>query len=113
MASKPQASLTVNIFEAKTQLSKLVEKAERGEDVIIARAGKPVARLTQLYPEKPKVRFGGLKGKIWIADDFDAPLPPEVLAEFEEDIFPAERPEKAQSGKPETKAKRFDDASAT
>ncbi|MGB6690046.1 MAG: type II toxin-antitoxin system prevent-host-death family antitoxin [Terracidiphilus sp.] len=85
--------MTVNIFEAKTQLSKLIEMAERGEEVIIARAGKPVARLTKLAPEKPKIRFGGLKGKIWIADDFDAPLPPEVLAEFEADIFPPERTE--------------------
>jgi prevent-host-death family protein len=81
---------TVNIFEAKTNLSKLVELAERGEDTIIARAGKPVARLTKLAHEKPKIRFGGLKGKIWIADDFDAPLPPEILAEFEGDIFPPE-----------------------
>jgi prevent-host-death family protein len=86
--------MTVNIFEAKTQLSKLIEMAERGEDVIIARAGKPVARLTKLAPEKPKIRFGGLKGKIWIADDFDAPLPPEVLAEFEGDIFPTKQPRK-------------------
>jgi prevent-host-death family protein len=77
------------MFEAKTQLSKLVERVELGEDVIIARAGKPVARLTRLKPEKKrKIRFGGLKGKIWIADDFDAPLPPEVLAEFEADVFP-------------------------
>jgi prevent-host-death family protein len=77
---------TFNIFEAKTQLSKLVELAEHGEDVVIARAGKPVARLTQLEPAKKPIRFGGLKGKIWIADDFDDPLPPEVLAEFEADL---------------------------
>jgi len=77
---------TFNIFEAKTQLSKLVELAEHGEDVVIARAGKPVARLTQLEPAKKPIRFGGLKGKIWIADDFDDPLPPELLAEFEADL---------------------------
>ena len=84
---------TVNIFEAKTQLSKLVAKVERGEDVIIARAGKPVARLTQLESEKkPKLQFGLLKGKIWVADDFDAPLPEDVLAEFEDGpIFPPEK----------------------
>ncbi len=79
MAANLQTPTTVNIFEAKTQLSKLVEKAERGEDVIIARAGKPVARLTGLKPEKPKIRFGALKGKIWIADDFDDPLPEDFL----------------------------------
>jgi prevent-host-death family protein len=83
--------MTVNIFEAKTQLSKLIQMVESGEDVIIARAGKPVARLTQLEPKKRPIRFGGLKGKIQIADDFDAPLPPEVLAEFEDGpIFPSE-----------------------
>jgi prevent-host-death family protein len=80
MDSPTQNPITVNIFEAKTQLSKLIERVERGEDVIIARAGKPVARLTQLKPEKKrKIRFGALKGKIWIADDFDEPLPEDFL----------------------------------
>jgi prevent-host-death family protein len=65
----------VNIFEAKTQLSKLIEIAEKGEDVIIARAGKPVARLTRLEAVKKPIRYGLLKGKIHIADDFDDPLP--------------------------------------
>ena len=74
---------TVNIFEAKTQLSKFVQMAESGEDVVIARAGKPVVRLTRLVPEKRPIRYGGLKGKIWVADDFDAPLSSAVLAEFE------------------------------
>jgi prevent-host-death family protein len=74
---------TVNIFEAKTQLSKLIQLVEQGEEVVIARAGKPVARLTQLAPAKKPIQFGLLKGKIWIADDFDAPLPDDVLAEFE------------------------------
>jgi prevent-host-death family protein len=70
---------TVNIFEAKTQLSKLVQMAENGEDVVIARAGKPVVRLTRIELKKKPIRFGGLKGKIWIADDFDAPLPEDFL----------------------------------
>ena len=74
---------TINIYEAKTTLSKLVERAAAGEDVIIARRGKPVARLTQLEPAKRKIRFGILKGKIKVAKDFDAPLPDEVLAQFE------------------------------
>jgi len=73
----------VNIFQAKTQLSKLVELAEKGEDVIIARAGKPVARLTRLETVKKPIRYGLLKGKIHIPEDFDAPLPDDVLAEFE------------------------------
>ena len=76
----------VNIFEAKTNLSKLIEQVEQGGEVIIARAGKPVARLTQLAPEKKPIRFGGLKGKIWVADDFDDPLPDDLQAEFEADL---------------------------
>jgi prevent-host-death family protein len=69
----------VNIFQAKTQLSKLVELAEKGEDVIIARAGKPVARLTRLETVKKPIQYGLLKDKIWIADDFDDPLPEDFL----------------------------------
>jgi len=84
---------TVNVFEAKTNLSKLIAKAEKGEDVIIARAGKPVARLTQLVPEKKPIVFGMMKGQIWLADDFDAPLPDELMAAFEDGgIFPPDRP---------------------
>jgi len=83
--------MTVNIFEAKTQLSKLIQMAENGEDVVIARAGKPVVRLTKLKPEKKPIIFGLMKGKIHVADDFDAPLPEDVLAEFEDGpILPSE-----------------------
>ena len=74
---------TINIYDAKTQLSKLVERAAAGEDVIIARGGKPVARLTQLEPTKVRIRFGLLKGQIKVRKDFDAPLSDEVLASFE------------------------------
>ncbi len=75
---------TVNIYEAKTQLSKLVDLASSGTDVVIARAGKPVARLTSLNDkEKRAINFGALVGKGWIADDFDDPLPDDLLAQFE------------------------------
>jgi prevent-host-death family protein len=74
---------TVNIYEAKTQLSKLVDLAAAGTDVVIARNGKPVARLTTLTEEKRPIVFGLLEGEGWIAEDFDAPLPDSVLAEFE------------------------------
>lgn len=74
---------TINIYEAKTTLSKLVEQAAAGNDVIIARGGKPVARLTQLEPAKRKIRFGLLKGKIKVSKDFDESLPDAALAEFE------------------------------
>ncbi|KKI35993.1 antitoxin [Burkholderia vietnamiensis] len=74
---------TVNIHEAKTQFSRLVDAAASGEEIVIAKAGVPTARLVPV--ERPKVvrRFGGLKGKLKIADDFDAPLPDEVMAGFE------------------------------
>jgi prevent-host-death family protein len=73
----------VNIYDAKTQLSKLIEEAAAGNDVVIARGGKPVARLTRLGSAKRKLKFGVLKGKIKIPPDFDAPLPSEVLRQFE------------------------------
>ncbi|MGH9604626.1 MAG: type II toxin-antitoxin system Phd/YefM family antitoxin [Terracidiphilus sp.] len=75
---------TVNIYQAKTQLSRLVDLAAAGDDVVIARNGKPVARLTALKKEKkPRITLGLLEGQGWIADDFDAPLPDEILAQFE------------------------------
>jgi antitoxin (DNA-binding transcriptional repressor) of toxin-antitoxin stability system len=74
---------TINIYEAKTQLSKLVEQAAAGTDVIIARGGKPVARLTRLQTPPRKIRFGLLKGKVKVAKDFDAPLPDDVVGQFE------------------------------
>ena len=75
---------TVNIYEAKTQLSKLVDLASSGTVVVIARAGHPVARLTALsMKDKRLLGIGALEGKGWIAEDFDAPLPDEILALFE------------------------------
>ena len=76
---------TVNVYEAKTRLSQLIDAAASGSDVIIARNGKPVARLTRLeQSQRPSYRLGLLESEGgWLADDFDAPLPPEVLAEFE------------------------------
>lgn len=73
---------TMNIHEAKTQFSKLIEAAIRGEEVIIARAGKPVASLVAIQTSRPERRAGALKGKIKIADDFDAPLPDDIAASF-------------------------------
>ena len=73
----------VNIYDAKTRFSELVDRAHAGEDVIISRNGKPLVRLTRLKADKREIRYGLLKGKVWIADDFDAPLPPDVLASFE------------------------------
>jgi prevent-host-death family protein len=77
------AAETVNIYEAKTRLSQLVDKAASGEDVVVSRNGKPLARITRLEPPRRRIRFGVLKGKIRIARDFDAPLPDDALAGFE------------------------------
>lgn len=71
-----------NIHEAKTNLSRLIEKVLAGEDVIIQRAGKPVARLTAYEEVRNPRQPGGWEGKIWIADDFDDPLPEEIMAAF-------------------------------
>lgn len=77
-------SITVNISEAKMRFSELLAAAERGEEVVIARAGNPVARLVPIgpaMPPGPRVP-GSLKGKIWMSPDFDAPLPPDELARW-------------------------------
>jgi prevent-host-death family protein len=74
---------TVNIHEAKTHLSKLLEEVCNGREVVIAKAGKPMAKLTGISPAKPIRKPGFLKGKIKIADDFDAPLPEDLLDAFE------------------------------
>lgn len=75
---------TLNLYEAKTHLSRLVDRAAAGEEIIIAKNGKPLARLVPLEEVKKKRREpGGWKGKIWVADDFDDPLPPEIQRYFD------------------------------
>ena len=74
---------TVNIHAAKIQLSRLVDEAAGGEEIIIAKAGKPVARLVPLAPSRPKRRLGILAGRMKVPDDFDAPLPDDILDAFE------------------------------
>ena len=73
----------VNMHEAKTHLSRLVERAVQGEDVVIARAGRPVARLIAFEDNEPR-KLGAWKGRVWLADDFDE-LPADLLAAFEGD----------------------------
>lgn len=63
----------VNIHEAKTNLSRLLVEVEGGEEVVIARAGKPVARLVPERGRREPRKPGALKGKIWMSDDFDEP----------------------------------------
>jgi prevent-host-death family protein len=73
----------VNIYEAKTRLSQLVEEAASGEDVVIARAGRPVARLTRLERKTRRRPLGLLDGRFKIPDDFNRPLPAGALRAFE------------------------------
>ena len=73
----------INIHEAKTHLSRLVEEVSAGEELTIAKAGKPLARLVPIKPAKRVRKPGFLKGKIRIASDFDAPLPSDLIDAFE------------------------------
>jgi len=70
----------INVHEAKTHLSRLLERVARGEEIVIARSGRPVARLVP-YTSAPR-QPGRLKGKIRIAADFDAPLPEQIARAF-------------------------------
>lgn len=72
----------VNIYEAKTRLSQLVDQAAGGDDVVIGRHGKAVARLTRLAEPQARIRFGVLKGSLQVPDDFDDALPDEFVASF-------------------------------
>ena len=72
--------MQVNIYEAKTRLSELVEQARQGQTVVIAKNGTPLAKLVALDAlPKPAISYGLMKGEIEIADDFDAPLPADFL----------------------------------
>ena len=73
--------MTVNLYEAKTRLSGLVDDAAAGAEIIIAKNGKPMAKLVPLRRRTLR-KAGRLKGKIWMSDDFDAPLPKDVLDGF-------------------------------
>jgi prevent-host-death family protein len=79
----------VNIHQAKTHLSKLLRKVAMGEEVVIARAGKPIARPVPMNVKpQTKRRLGALKGKIWIAEDFDEMTPEELAECYDSPIFP-------------------------
>ena len=75
--------MEVNVHEAKTHLSRLLQRVAAGEEIIIARSGVPVARLVAVSPKEKKNRLLGMdRGQVWVADDFDAPLPDELLKQF-------------------------------
>lgn len=73
---------TINIHEAKTHLSRIVEEVAAGAEVFIAKAGKPMVKMIPIDAGKAAIRFGLLKGKLRVPDDFDAPLPDDALASF-------------------------------
>lgn len=72
----------VNVHEAKTHLSRLLERVEQGEQIVIARAGKPVARLVPIEATAGKRPIGLYKGQIWMSEDFDEPLPWQIFPGF-------------------------------
>ena len=74
--------MQVTVHEAKTHLSRLLNKVQAGEEIIVARGNEPIAKLVPIKSSKPKRIPGRDKGKIWIAPDFDAPL-----KEFEDSFY--------------------------
>lgn len=76
----------MNIYAAKTHLSRLIDQVNAGQEVVVTRHGRAVARLVSAEVAKSERKLGTLKGKIWMSDDFDAPLPEEVLTLFEGEV---------------------------
>lgn len=95
-------SMEINIHQAKTHFSKLLQRVAAGEEIIIAKAGVPVAKLVPVVAQNAKRKLGLYRGEIWVADDFDAPLPDDILAGFlGEDVEP-----KKKSPRPATRRQR-------
>lgn len=74
---------TVNVHEAKTHLSRLLTRVAMGEEIIIAKSNKPIAKLVPIDSKLVVRKPGSAKGSIWIAPDFEAPLPDDIIADFE------------------------------
>lgn len=73
----------VEVEEASSSLSSIVDEVAAGADVVIAKAGKPLVRLVAMTSQEAPMRIGMLKGKIWVSDNFDDPLPEDILRLFE------------------------------
>ena len=80
--------MEVNIHEAKTHFSRLLQRVANGEEVTISRAGVPVAKLVAIQPEQKSRPLGFARGEVWVSDDFDAPLPDEILKQFYGGVLP-------------------------
>jgi len=92
---------SVNIYQAKTQLSKLLKRVRAGQEIIIADAGKPIAKLVPLDPLHGPRRLGADRGKIWIAPDAFAPMTDVEIAEWEDSpLFPARKPRRSRARRP-------------
>ena len=78
-----QAAATVNIHEAKTHLSRMLERVSEGEEIVIAKSGKPVARLSSVDVKRKALPYGILKGKLKMRAGFDDPLPDDFIAALE------------------------------
>ena len=77
-----KSATQVNVHYAKTHLSRLLAEVERGQEIVLARDGTPVAKLVPFPAKKSRLTYGDFKGRISIADDFDAPLPDELLDQW-------------------------------
>ncbi len=73
---------TINVHEAKTHFSKLLARVARGEEIVIAKSGKPVAKLVPTEAPPARRQLGTAQGQVWVSDDFDSPLPEDVLKGF-------------------------------
>jgi prevent-host-death family protein len=91
--------MEVNIHQAKTHLSRLLQRVAAGEEITIARAGVPIARLVAVEPKPQKIRpLGFARGQVWIADDFDE-LPEDLLKDFYGGELPKLESEKKKKGR--------------
>jgi prevent-host-death family protein len=81
---KRTRSRVVDLYDAKRHLAELVDRAARCEEIVIAKSGSPHARLVPLHPRGVRREPGGWEGRVWISEDFDAPLPAEVGRGFAE-----------------------------
>ena len=82
---RPIVRETVSLYDAKTHLSSLVDRAAEGEEIVISKSGRPKARLVPLDDVHPRREPGKGRGQWSVSDDFDAPLPPEILEAFGQD----------------------------
>lgn len=77
------SQIIYNLYEAKTSLSRLVDRAANGEEIILSKAGKPLAKLVPFHRATEPRKPGGWEGQVRISEDFDAPLPEDIQNAFE------------------------------